>query len=297
MVEDSLATREAIYADLLEASEGGDRPLSRDFLLNYTIGGERFPLIDAQGRGIRNPSTWNATLSITTVERGPYADHEIEPGVWHYPLAVDKHGRLDPSNRKYENALDIDSPVIYFYKPLPRVYLLVGLVRVASIDRGATASRIELISGETAPSIVESELERFYVKRLASVRLHQRRFREIVLEAYEERCAVCALPSRELLDGAHIRSDKDPIYGQPVIQNGLALCAIHHRAYDTRIIGIDGDLNLHVRPSALAMEDGPTFEHSIKALDRRRLAVIPSRSKRPDPDRLELTYRDFLRTT
>jgi len=294
MVDDSIVVREAIYADLLEATDGGERPLSRDWLLNYTFGEERLPLIDAQGRGIRNPRAWNATLSITTVERGPYADQEIAPGVWHYPLAVNKYGQPDPSNRKFAQAFASGMPVIYLYKPVPYVYLLVGLVRVTSVDLATTSSRIELVTGNTVASAVESELERIYIERLVTSRLHQPRFREVVLNAYRERCAVCALPERRLLDAAHIRSDKDKANGQPVVENGLALCAIHHRAYDARVIGIDGEMRLHVRPSVLQVDDGPTFEHGIKALHGQRLAVVPPARQRPDPYRLELTFKEFL---
>jgi putative restriction endonuclease len=294
MLEDSLALRERIYQDLLDVTGGGTGHVARDWLLSYSIDGERLPLIDSQGRGIRNPAAWSNSLSITTVEKGKYPDQEIEPGVWNYPLAINKHGESDPSNVKYRNARLAGTPVIYFYKPVPHTYLLVGMVQVTAIDEGAAVSRIELLAGNMVASAVETELERLYVQRIVAARLHQPRFREIILAAYRDRCAVCALPDRMLLDAAHIRSDKDPANGQPVVENGLALCAIHHRAYDAKVIGIDADLGLHVAATTMSTADGPVLEHGIKSLNGSRLAVVPPRGSRPDPYRLELTYKEFL---
>lgn len=297
MLGDSLEVRLAIYADLLEASDGGRLPLTRDQLLGYRLDGERFPLIDAQGRGIRNPADWPATLSITSSEDGRYDDLEVAPGVWMYPLALRRGPSgptSDPSNVKFLHAHRSGTPVLYFYKPVPYTYLLAGLVKVAHIDEASHTARIELLKDppELASS-VEAELERIWVERVVHERLHQPRFREIVLRAYASRCAVCELPEPSLLDAAHIRGDRDP-NGQAVIPNGLALCAIHHRAFDARLIGIDPDLTIHVLPSLKSVEDGPTFEHGIKALDGARLANIPrAKGDRPDPFRLELTFKEF----
>ena len=52
-----------------------------------------------------------------------------------------------------------------------------------------------------------NELERRYATRQMIQRLHQGTFRERVLEAYREHCAICNLKHRELLDAAHIISD------------------------------------------------------------------------------------------
>lgn len=61
------------------------------------------------------------------------------------------------------------------------------------------------------------------------------KFRGIVLEAYESRCAICGFDLRvedELtaIEAAHIRWHENG--GPDVETNGLALCAIHHRMFD-----------------------------------------------------------------
>ncbi len=293
MAVDTDELRQRIYADLLAVAEGGARPISREALLSYESEGQRLPLIDAQGRGIRNPAEWSATLSIVTSERGKYPDQEIAPGVWAYPLAVDKHGKGDPSNTKLIRAHESALPLLFFYKPIPKQYLLIGLVYVTAIDLATMSATIELAERADLHSPVETEIERVWIDRLVRTRLHQPRFRAIVMDAYGSRCAVCALPEASLLDAAHIRSDTDP-NGQPVVENGLALCSIHHRAYDAKSIGIDRGLRLHVSPRLLAMDDGPVLLHAIQGIEGSTLTVVPERKKRPDPYRLELTFKDFL---
>ena len=69
------------------------------------------------------------------------------------------------------------------------------------------------------------------------------RFRSAVLDAYDERCAVCEYDIRfgdRLLglEAAHIRWHSHD--GQDVVPNGLALCSVHHKALDSGAIGLEG---------------------------------------------------------
>lgn len=280
----------------MAASADGSRPLYREWLLEYSVDGYRIPLIDAQGRGIRNVEHWQHTLSITRTERGRYPNRETTPGVWQYPYSIQKSGRLDPSNKKLAAAVRDRVPILYFYKPTKNTYLAVGVVLPTFDDDDRREFTVALSDGVRAIGGTDSPIERAWSQALVERRLHQPRFRAIVMAAYNERCAICALPDAHLLDAAHIRGDKDP-NGQPVVENGLALCAIHHRAYDGKHIGIDEDLTLHVRPDLLDVSDGPVLEHAIQRLAGTLLAVVPSKSNRPDPYRLGLTFKEFLDQT
>ena len=69
------------------------------------------------------------------------------------------------------------------------------------------------------------------------------RFRRAVLEAYDERCAVCEhdirFGDRLLgLEAAHIRWHSHD--GRDVVPNGLALCSVHHKALDLGAMGLEG---------------------------------------------------------
>jgi putative restriction endonuclease len=81
------------------------------------------------------------------------------------------------------------------------------------------------------------EGRRRYVTGKTLVRLHKSSFRVRVLRAYHEACAICRLHHPELLEAAHILSDKDP-RAEPIVSNGISLCKLHHAAYDANVLGI-----------------------------------------------------------
>jgi putative restriction endonuclease len=78
-------------------------------------------------------------------------------------------------------------------------------------------------------------------------RRREPQFRQDVIRAYEHRCAICGydlkIGSTDLaLEAAHIRWRQAS--GPDEIRNGLALCAIHHKALDRGAIGISEDLRV-----------------------------------------------------
>ncbi|HED3855287.1 HNH endonuclease [Enterobacter soli] len=72
-------------------------------------------------------------------------------------------------------------------------------------------------------------------------------FRQQVLRAYNYECAICGFNMRHdnasvALEAAHIKWKQ---YGGPCeIPNGLALCAIHHKAFDKGSIGLDESMRV-----------------------------------------------------
>ena len=77
------------------------------------------------------------------------------------------------------------------------------------------------------------------IVRPVRVRLVQQFFRESVLAIYENCCAICELSLRSLLIASHIIpwSQNKRQRGNP--SNGLALCAIHDKAFDRGLISFD----------------------------------------------------------
>lgn len=115
-------------------------------------------------------------------------------------------------------------------------------------------------------------------------RLHQAAFRERVIRAYAERCALCRLRHQELPDAAHITPDSDA-EGEPVVSNGVALWKLHHAAFDRFFFAIRPDYVIEVRPSPLLESDGPTLGVRIH-LPWRPIDL-------PDRARLERRYEQF----
>jgi len=64
--------------------------------------------------------------------------------------------------------------------------------------------------------------------------------------------------------------------------NGLALCKLHHAAFDANIIGVTPDLEVTVRLDVLQEIDGPMLQHGLQG------SGDPGRALRPLPPR-ELT--------
>lgn len=113
-------------------------------------------------------------------------------------------------------------------------------------------------------------------------RLHQEAFRVRVLRAYSERCAVCRLRHSELLDAAHILPDGHP-RGRPIVPNGLALCKLHHAAFDRHILGARPDLIIEIRRDE---HDGPMLTHGLQGFQGTRISVPRADPLRPDRELL-----------
>src|SRR4051812_12805563 len=118
---------------------------------------------------------------------------------------------------------------------------------------------------------------RAYVSRDTRIRLHQQRFKLDVMRAYRHRCAICALRERSLVQAAHIVPDIEP-EGIAAVVNGLALCAIHHLAFDRNVLGIDPDAVVHIAKRLLEETDGPDAPHpssrDLTAPQSQRLASL-----------------------
>jgi len=76
------------------------------------------------------------------------------------------------------------------------------------------------------------------------------RFRPAVLRAYGYRCAVCGY-SLKLVDSAHIIPVADPRSNDHVT-NGLALCKLHHAAFDTALLGVNSDYTIIINSERVA---------------------------------------------
>ncbi len=149
------------------------------------------------------------------------------------------------------------------------------------------------MESEAVPSVAEgSEGRRSYLTATVRRRLHQRSFREKVLKAYRSQCAFCRLRHRKLLDAAHIIPDHIP-ESRPSVDNGLALCKLHHAAYDSFILGVTPDYVIRVRRDVLREEDGPILVHGLKELHNSELVLPRLRAHWPSQDSLEWRYERF----
>lgn len=278
------------------------RPTARvdySFLAGFEFDGRRVALLDRQ-RGIRKPAGMQAALAIRTTytapgKTPPYAD-EIGPsdGLQRYKYRGTNPDH--PENVALRRALDLQLPLLWFVGVAPNSYEPIYPVHIVAEERRSHQFALALDEGQrhidlTLPMTAEM---RRYVERTTRARLHQPVFRSQVLSAYRESCAVCSLRHRELLDAAHITGDREA-GGDPVVSNGLAMCKIHHAAFDARILGIRPDLSVHIRTDILDEIDGPMLRHGLQEMHNKTLIVVPAqRAARPDVVRLERRYATFL---
>ena len=138
------------------------------------------------------------------------------------------------------------------------------------------------------------QIEKKYVSRWTKARIHQHDFREHVLSAYQISCAVCDLPHAQLLEASHIIADSREA-GVPEVSNGLALCRLHHTAYDRHLLGIDADRHIHVATRAKRLETA-RLQTGLLKFEGHSLTHVPaSKQMRPDGDRLAEHFEDFLK--
>ena len=289
--------RDAAMDWLKIRTNDGLESISSTDLLDFRFDGEPFRLMDPQ-RGIRKPKELAAALSIRTVYRPdgakrPYEDEMGDDGLLRYKWRGED---LDhPENRALRSAMELGLPLIWFfgvgvamYQPIFPVYLLAEEPERHQfvIIPGAIRGLVDV----TSPA--ESQLRR-YVMAESKRRLHQPVFRATVMRAYETRCAVCSLAHGQLLDAAHIVPDSDEA-GIPTVRNGLAMCKIHHAAYDAHIMGVSPDYVVKIRADLLDEIDGPMLQYGLKERHDQKLMVLPSvRAQRPDRDLLSISYERF----
>jgi len=294
--------RTAVFDWLTEQRDELGEALPRTALETFELDGRRVPLVGPQG--IWKPAICELPLSITTIVRGPYSDSfDDQSGTLRYA-----YRGTDPQHRDnvgLRRAMAERVPVVYFHAVEPGSYVAAYPVFVVGDDPSGLrfALQVDDLSAALAPAMAghrisedNTEARRAYVTRTVRQRLHQVVFRERVIRAYQERCALCSLHHQELLDAAHITPDRDP-EGEPVVSNGVALCKLHHAAFDRLFFAIRPDYLIEVRQSILDEHDGPMLVVGLQQIHERRILLPRRPSDRPDPERLERRYAEFLRAS
>lgn len=305
--QEDLDLRHTAFEWLKIRSDDGASALTRDDILDFEFNGQRTRLQPTQ-KGIWNPAFLHGALSFMTSYRAPgrerpYEDVMGADGLPRYMWQGDDP--YEPTNQAMRYCLENELPLIWFigvgmnpaaFQAVCPVYLLAEeweLKRfvVAPVDEEAFFAR-----DRTSNTVVQETVKK-YISRESRVRLHQPVFRSTILSAYEDRCSICNLGHRQLLDAAHIVPDAHEL-GAASVTNGIALCKIHHAAFDSHILGIRPDHVVQIRPDLLDEIDGPMLQHGLKELHGGRLMKLPrQRSAWPKVENLKFAYDAFLTAT
>jgi len=269
----------------------------------FLFEGDRIPLVGPQG--IFKPQILELPLTITTApivprRPRPYDDGFEESGFLRY-----RYRGEDPNHRDNAGLREVMHrrlPLIYFhgvaegrYMACWPAYLVhdnpAALCFSAALDDHALANN-KVMRSETDDSLVR----RTYVTALVRRRMHQQAFRERVLRAYRKHCAVCRLRHSELLEAAHILPDTHE-RGEPLVSNGLALCSLHHAAFDSHILGVRPDLVVEIRSDILEESDGPMLIYGLQGFQGNRILVPRAEIHRPNRDFLAERYELFRKAS
>lgn len=262
-------------------------------LRSYHYGDTHLPLLDT-GRGIRNPAAFSSTLTIMSGwKANQYKDAEDESGWVTYSYRAGEGG----DNTKLVRAWANGDPIVYFRAVREGYYLPYYPIVIAENDPDQRHVRFPLDQGLGFlgdPLTHEyTETQRRYAETIVKSRLHQPIFRSRVLHAYAGACTVCDLKHRELLDAAHIIPDADE-HGIAHVKNGLAMCKLHHAAYDRSLMAITPDYEVRIDSELLEEIDGPMLRHGLQDMHGRPIRLPQNRNARPARDLLAERFDGFM---
>jgi putative restriction endonuclease len=208
-----------------------------------------------------------------------------------------------PPSREHENrglkeVMAAGKPVILLKqvksKPRPE-YMVVAPLYVEDFDdlrrQFTLTTKADLaLPTHTPTGHVVREIQRAYGETTVRTRLHQAYFRRDVLTVYKNRCCVCELRVRPLLQGAHIVPDS-AAEGIASVKNGLSLCSLHHAAYDRNILRIRPDYVIKVEKEWIAHVD-QFARIALDEFDGKPIVLPSEAAHRPNPILLESRFRD-----
>jgi len=120
-------------------------------------------------------------------------------------------------------------------------------------------------------------------------------FRREVLRAYNYQCAICGFDLRMDdvsvgLEAAHIKWKQ--FHGPCTVNNGLALCAIHHKAFDKGVIGISPDFRIMLSP---ALNGGNMVEKLFHCYLDKKINEVNNVNNHPSIDMLDWHFTEVYK--
>jgi putative restriction endonuclease len=229
-------------------------------------------------QGVFKPKELSEPLSIRSTLTSPYTDTILEGNQILYDFA--------PRTREYENdglkrCAEYRLPLVYLLqlkgKPNPE-YDVFAPVHVVDWNDATRQFLVDLSGqapGELRPFAGAfqqiAQIQKGYVVTPVERRVHQAKFRNVILQVYRERCAVCVLRLRPLLDAAHVVPDREPTTTLTV-NEGMALCATHHRAFDAKFLFYDQRYRVRIEiPKKSSIGEGE--RSMLLAFDGRQLTL------------------------
>lgn len=130
--------------------------------------------------------------------------------------------------------------------------------------------------------------ERKEVLRTIKQKVRDADFRDRIMTAYKCTCAMCSVQLK-LIDAAHIVPVDSP-KSTDETNNGIALCALHHRAFDNGLVSFDSGYKIEINQpnlqklAALGLDGGyNAFKNNLRAV----IDVPADRRDHPHPSHIK----------
>jgi putative restriction endonuclease len=112
-------------------------------------------------------------------------------------------------------------------------------------------------------------------------RIGQDYFRDVVLNNYNNSCAITGLPVRDLLVASHILPWSEDVAERLNIRNGISLNRLHDSAFDQYLISFDDELCLILSPKLKSFLPSESVNYQFEAFEGKPLS-LPSDGIPPD---------------
>lgn len=114
------------------------------------------------------------------------------------------------------------------------------------------------------------------VERIVKSRVNQSLFRKVVVNNYFNSCAICSLDIQNLLVASHILKWSENREHRLNPTNGLCLCNIHDKAFESGYIGIDTDYSILVSYELKQIKEKSTFS-SLFGRHENKSIILPDK--------------------
>lgn len=130
-------------------------------------------------------------------------------------------------------------------------------------------------------------------EKWVKTRVNQHFFRKMVLSSYNQACCITGISQSELLVAGHIMPWALDEKNRMNPRNGLAMNALHDRAFEAGLITITPEYNIKISPQLTKKNTNEFIEKSFLALDNKKIR-LPHRFL-PDPEFLSYHYYERFR--
>lgn len=193
------------------------------------------------------------------------------------PSAQVKENVMEAANRDMFAAhVNAKGETIIAMRPAFFMTYVTNAVQLHKFGKSAELDSLNAIAEKRGESEADERSviigkERREVLQVVKRKVRDADFRERIMTAYKSTCAMCGLQLR-LIDAAHIVPVDSP-KSTDETNNGLALCALHHRAFDNGLVSFDKEYRIEIHQGkhrdldALGLNGGyKTFEKNLRAV-------------------------------